>query len=125
MSYYLCMKVTCAVGVLIASSLAYSVTPKGPENSPSDIRYSVVHGWPELPENTMLDEVSGVAVNSEGNVFVLTRGGRKWPDTDILDQTPIQSPTVFVFDGRSGRLLTKWGEKVMALPHQISIDRHD
>jgi peptidylamidoglycolate lyase len=125
MRYYLCMKAACALGVLIASSLAYSDTPKRAEISPSDVRYRVVYGWPELPENTMLDEVSGVAVDSKGNVFVLTRGGRKWPDSDVLDQTPVQSSTVFVFDGHSGRLLTKWGEKVMALPHQISIDRND
>src|SRR5262245_4475938 len=117
----LCMKAPCAVGVLIALSLAYGANPKRADTSPGDVHYHVVRGWPVLPENTMLDEVSGVAVDSRGNVFVLTRAGRKWPDSDELEQTPIPLPTVFVFAGRSGRLITKWGEKVMALPHQISI----
>ncbi len=120
-----CMKAPCAVGLLIALSFAYGTDSKRADISPSDVHYRVVHGWPELPENTMLDEVSGVAVDSKGNVFVLTRAGRKWPDSDELEQTPIPLPTVFVFAGRSGRLITQWGEKVMALPHQISIDRHD
>jgi hypothetical protein len=65
MRYYLCMKAACAVGALIVSSLAYSDAPKRAEISPSDVRYRVVHGWPDLPENTMLDEVSGVAVDAD------------------------------------------------------------
>lgn len=89
------------------------------------VNYHVVHGWPILPENTLLDEVSSVAVDSKGNVLVLQRGGRKWPDSDILDQTLIEKATVFVFDGSTGHLLRKWGEKLFALPHSISVDRHD
>ena len=42
--------------------------------------FRVVHGWPQLPFNAMLNEVSAVAVDSHEHVFVLTRGGRKWPD---------------------------------------------
>jgi peptidylamidoglycolate lyase len=88
-------------------------------------RYHVVHGWPVLPENEILDEVSSVGVDSRGDVFVLQRGGRKWPDSDVLDQTPIRAPTVFVFDGHTGRLLGKWGEKLFALPHSLTVDRND
>ena len=87
--------------------------------------YHVVHGWPILPENTILDEVSAVAVDPAENVLVLQRGGRKWPDDDKFDLKPIPVPTVFVFDGRSGRLLSKWGENVLALPHNITVDQDD
>ncbi|HSS21643.1 MAG TPA: peptidyl-alpha-hydroxyglycine alpha-amidating lyase family protein [Pyrinomonadaceae bacterium] len=87
--------------------------------------YHVVHGWPVLPENNILDEVSAVAVDSFENVFVLQRGGRKWPDSDVLDKTPIRVPTIFVFDGRTGRMLTKWGENTLALPHSITVDGKD
>lgn len=72
--------------------------------------YSVVHGWPVLPETAIFEEVSSVAVNSQGNVLVLQRGGRTWPDSDVLDQTLIPVPTVFVFDGQTGRPLAIWGE---------------
>lgn len=87
--------------------------------------YRVVHGWPVLPDNYVLDEVTAVGVDSRGNVLVLQRGGRKWPDSGVLDQTPIVVPTVFVFDGRTGRLLNKWGEKLFALPHSLTVDRQD
>ena len=63
------------------------------------MHYQVIHEWPQLPENSILDEVSAVAVDSESNIFVLQRGGRKWPDNDILDKSPIEVPTIFVFDG--------------------------
>ena len=43
----------------------------------------------------------------------------------MLDQTPITVPTVFVFDGRTGRLLKKWGGKLFALPHSVTLDRQD
>jgi peptidylamidoglycolate lyase len=88
-------------------------------------RYHVVHGWPVIPENMMLDEVSAVAVDSHDNVFVLTRAGRKWPDSGELDQTPIPAATVLLFDGRSGRFLGKWGENMFALPHSITVDNAD
>ena len=104
--------------------------PPGPSrklsvtNSPVR-HYHVVHGWPVLPEDNILDEVSAIAIDSLENVFVLQRGGRKWPDSDILDETPIPVPTIFVFNGRTGRLLTRWGANILALPHSITVDSKD
>jgi DNA-binding beta-propeller fold protein YncE len=84
--------------------------------------YAVVHGWPELPSGAVFDEVSSVAVDAQSNVLVLARDGREWPDSDILDQTPIANPTVLVLDGRTGRPVRRWGEKQFALPHSVTVD---
>jgi peptidylamidoglycolate lyase len=89
------------------------------------MHYEVVHGWPVLPENQILDEVSSVAIDSKQNVFILMRGGRTWPDSDILDTSLIPAATIFIFDGNSGQLLGKWGENSFALPHGIEIDAND
>src|ERR1043166_3009691 len=94
-------------------------------NAKSPLHYEVVHGWPLLPDNQILDEVSAVAVDSKQNVFVLMRGGRTWPDSDILDTSLIPTATIFVFDGNSRQLLSKWGENTFALPHGIMIDAND
>jgi peptidylamidoglycolate lyase len=91
----------------------------------SIMHYQVIHGWPQLPENSILDEVSAVAVDSKDNVFVLQRGGRKWPDNGVLDTTPIEVPTIYVFDGHSGSFIKKWGEKVFAMPHGMTIDNNN
>jgi peptidylamidoglycolate lyase len=118
------------LGLLILPAFATHLRTTKPTQRSSAAKvpiahYKVVHGWPVLPDNAVFEEISAVGVDSNGNVFVLQRGGRKWPETDILDQTPIDPPTVFVFDGRTGRFLSAWGEKHFALPHSLTVDRHD
>ncbi len=112
-----------AVGVVLLSLFAGAcATLPAPTARRS---YHVVHEWPVLPEGVALDEVSAVAVDSHDNVLVLMRGGRKWPDSDILDTAAIRAPTVFVFNGLSGALITKWGGDLFALPHLLTVDADD
>ena len=106
------------IAIVIVCTLCFSLRA-------ADMHYNIVHEWPVLPENKILDKVSAVAVDSKGNVFILTRGGREWPDSNILDTTPIATPTIFVFDGKTGELLNKWGENTFAMPHNLTIDSHD
>ena len=84
---------TMPIRTLLSASLLISIAPvtvhthpRGLSRTPSITNsppphYHVVHGWPVLPENTILDEVSAVAVDSHDDVLVLQRGGRKWPDS--------------------------------------------
>ncbi|HEY5947504.1 MAG TPA: peptidyl-alpha-hydroxyglycine alpha-amidating lyase family protein [Kofleriaceae bacterium] len=88
--------------------------------------YHVLAGWPVMPEGTKLGwVVSGVGVDSRGDVFVLHRGSREWPANDKLDTTPIAEATVLVFDGRTGALRASWGANQFAMPHGLTIDRDD
>jgi DNA-binding beta-propeller fold protein YncE len=75
----------------------------------------VVMGW----------VVSGVGVDSRGDVFVLHRAGREWPDKGEIDLSPIPRPTVLVFDGTTGSLLSSWGANQFAMPHGLTVDRED
>jgi len=84
--------------------------------------YSVVHGWPQLPDGFVLGQVSGVAVDSHNHVFVFHRAENSW----ATDKTHvISSPTVLCFDGASGKLLLSWGEKRFVEPHGLRIDGDD
>jgi peptidylamidoglycolate lyase len=85
--------------------------------------YEVVHGWPELPTGKILGQATGVGVDSHGNVYVFHRAGREWAEP--LPTEPIVDPTVWVFDGRSGRLLRSWGADLFVMPHGLTIDAHD
>jgi peptidylamidoglycolate lyase len=117
------MSLTLPTALVSCALIAACMGRPAPATVP-DGGYQVVHGWPVLPANMMLDEVSAVAVDSRDRVFVLTRGNRKWPDSGPLDTTPIHAPTVTVFDGPSGRKLSQWPGDRFALPHSITIDRN-
>lgn len=114
-----------AFGVLSISAPSVDIGAAEAVQQISKADYRVVHDWPVLPDNTIFEEVSSVAVDSLGNVLALQRGGRKWPDSDVLDQTPIVLPTVFVFDGRTGKPLGWWGKERFALPHSLTVDHQD
>jgi peptidylamidoglycolate lyase len=84
--------------------------------------YSVVHGWPQLPDGFVLGQVSGVAVDSHNHVFVFHRAENSW----AADKTHvITAPTVLCFDGASGKLLASWGQNRFLEPHGLRIDRDD
>src|SRR5215475_13646066 len=101
---------------LLFCSFAFSQTPQTSEP------YSVVHGWPQLPDGFVLGQVSGVAVDSHNHVFVFHRAENSW----AADKThPIASPTVLCFDGASGKLLSSWGQNRFVVPHGLRIDSHD
>jgi peptidylamidoglycolate lyase len=88
--------------------------------------HRVVHGWPVVPEGQVMGwVVSGVGVDSRGDVFVLHRAGREWPDSGHLDLRPIPRDTVLVFDGTTGALRASWGRDRFAMPHGLTVDRDD
>ena len=70
--------------------------------------YSVVEGWPRLPEGFLLGDCAGAVVDSKGRIFVYTRG---------------EHPVV-VFD-REGTYLTSWGHGVFGGTHGIAIAPDD
>jgi peptidylamidoglycolate lyase len=84
--------------------------------------YSVVHGWPILPNDFVLGQVSGVAVDSHNHVFIFHRAESSW-STDHTH--PIASPTILCFDGATGKLLASWGDHRFLEPHGLRIDRDD
>lgn len=83
-------------------------------------RAAVVAGWPTIPPDAEFRQVSAVDVDASGRVFVLHRAGREWREP--FPAEPIAEPTVFVFDGPSGRLLARWGASAFIMPHGLSID---
>jgi peptidylamidoglycolate lyase len=116
-----------STALLLFSAAAFSgdVPAKSSRASIQAPAYRVVHDWPVLPDGEVLGSVAGVGVNSHGNVLVFHRAGRTWPASDQLELTAIVRPTIDVFDGHSGVLLTRWGSNLFAMPHGLTIDDHD
>jgi peptidylamidoglycolate lyase len=72
--------------------------------------YQVVHGWPTLPEGFSFGHATGVAVDSHNHVWVYHRGGIK---------------PIMAFDGKTGQLVTAFGEGVFKRAHGLRVDRED
>ncbi len=106
-----------AVLSVLAFLAACSIAPPAREEAP---RAPVVEGWPTIPASAKFGQVSAVDVDAQGRVYVLHRAGREW--NEPFPKEPIPEPTVFVFDGASGRLLAQWGADQFIMPHGLSID---
>lgn len=87
--------------------------------APTDARYEEVKGWPALPANVRMGEAAGVAVDTNGHVFVFHRPGRGFEPSA---KTKLSDPTVLEFDAETGKLINAWGANTFLVPHGISID---
>ena len=92
------------------------------QQNPGAEPYTVVHGWPVLPEGYVLGQVSGVGVDSHNHVFVFHRAEQSWAQDK---SHAISSPTILMFEGASGKLLASWGENRFLEPHGLRVDRDD
>ena len=66
-----------------------------------------------------MGEAAGVAVDTDGHVFVFHRPGRGFDPaaTEMLAEAP-----VLEIDGETGRLIRSWGADTFLVPHGITID---
>jgi peptidylamidoglycolate lyase len=86
-------------------------------------RYRVVHGWPALSEGYVLGQVSGVALDSHGAVFVFHRADQSWldaPGTALITQ-----PALLKLDAANGEIEAELGRSMFVVPHGLRIDAHD
>ena len=83
------------------------------------IAYEEVKDWPKLPPGLQLGEVPGVAIDTNGHVFVFHRPGRGFEPqaTELLAE-----PAILEIDAGTGKLLASWGANMFLVPHGITID---
>ena len=82
-------------------------------------RYEEVKDWLKLPTGVELGEVSGVATDASGHVFIFHRPGRGF---DLTATEKIKQPTVLKIDAETGKLIASWGADTFLVPHGITID---
>ena len=106
-----------AVSLSFLALVGCSIAPPTEEQAPSA---PIVAGWPSVPADAKFGQVSAVDVDAAGRVYVLHRAGRAW--SEPFPSEPIAEPTVYVFNGSSGKLLARWGAGQFIMPHGLSID---
>ncbi len=105
----------CLPAVLVFASAAAFAQTSVPE-----IPYDSVPDFLKLPPNLYLGEATGVAVNSKGHVFVLSRGNTTGPAYGAAAAQLLEF-------GRDGRFLREIGHNLYAwsFGHAVRIDPHD
>jgi sugar lactone lactonase YvrE len=103
------------VGLLLLAAppaLAQQATPNIPfESVPNPVR---------LPHNMYLGEVSGVAVNSKGHIFVLSRGNTSGPAFAAAAAQLLEFDAKGAFVGEIGKNLYAW-----SFAHSVKVDPED
>ncbi|HKU40350.1 MAG TPA: peptidyl-alpha-hydroxyglycine alpha-amidating lyase family protein [Polyangiales bacterium] len=85
--------------------------------------FRVVHGWPELSEGYVLGQVSGVAIDSGGEVLVFHRADHPW-----LASTPaslIAQPALLRLRSATGAIEADFGRGQFKVPHGLRVDAQD
>lgn len=84
--------------------------------------------WPD--RSIQFGQVSGVTLDTVGNVYVFHRGDKKWDINSFLPNEtfneinlgPISKSTVAVINPITGALMYEWGSQMFYLPHGITVD---
>ena len=90
------------------------------QQTPPTIAFDSVPDPLKLPDNMYFGEVSGIAVNSKGHIFVLTRGNSTGPAYAAAAAQLLEF-------GPDGQYLREIGHELYAwsFAHMVKIDRHD
>ncbi|KAF7642560.1 hypothetical protein LDENG_00255650, partial [Lucifuga dentata] len=88
-----------------------------------------VSAWPHSP--LQLGQVSGLALDSDGNLVIFHRGDHQWGKKSFDDAAqyqqkslgPIQQSTILVVDPVKGQILKASGRNMFYLPHGITTDQ--
>jgi peptidylamidoglycolate lyase len=82
-----------------------------------------IRTWPQLPQQYLLGNPSGMAVDTAGNIIVFHRGSKKWPLLVPFSKAIIQENTILILDPATGRILDNWGKGIFIMPHSLTIDK--
>jgi DNA-binding beta-propeller fold protein YncE len=98
-------KSTWLVGAVAFAAL-FAAVARAPRIHAADLTYQLVEGGPQLPAGMTWGEVSAVAVDSHGSVYVFQRS----------------EPPILVFD-EHGKFQRSFGDKMFVSPHGLRVDR--
>ena len=92
------------------------------DRSNPDVKYTVHHGWPSLPDGRTLGFVTAVELDSHGHIFTF-HGFRKW--VIPFPDEPESEPLILMWNAEDGTLIDSWGAGTFRMPHGLSIDVED
>ena len=92
-----------SLATIITACDSEPVAPQPVTPAARQFTYAMEAGWPHIPAQWQLGDVSGVAVDADNNIWVLQRPGTLPPEA-----AGKAAPPVMVFD-QAGNFLSAWG----------------
>jgi peptidylamidoglycolate lyase len=83
--------------------------------------YVLAHQWPNLPEDFILGNPTGLGIDSDNNIVIFHRASRVW--SEQMPETKIQENTIVKLDKETGELLNSWGADLFIMPHGLDVDK--
>lgn len=85
--------------------------------------YVLVEDWPDLPDDYILGNPTGLGTDSNNNLVIFHRASRVWQEP--MPEDKIQENTITVIDKQTGKVLNSWGANLFIMPHGLEIDKEN
>ena len=95
------------------------------KNLNSSDQYELITDWPNLPDDFILGNPTGIGIDTNQNIFIFHRADRVWPVIGSMPRSYIASKTILMLDRVSGKILNSWGDGVFIMPHGLTVDKNN
>ena len=85
--------------------------------------YVLVKDWPDLPDDFILGNPTGLGIDSNNNLVVFHRASRVWQEP--MSEEKIQENTITIIDKQTGKVLNSWGANLFIMPHGLEVDKEN
>ena len=102
-------KIIYSLAILSALLLsAYFLQPlKQGKGLDKTTKYELVNNWPQLPNDLKLGNPTGIDIDTNQNLVVFHRAGRKWPLIGSMPDEPIKHKTILFINKENGKLIAR------------------
>lgn len=112
------------LAVLVAAVYFFQPLKKG-KGLDASVKYERVKDWPQLPASLNIGNPAGIGIDTDQNIVVFRRGGRKWPLFGAMPTDTIVGNTVLIIDKDNGKLINSWGDDMFIMPHGLTVDNQN
>jgi peptidylamidoglycolate lyase len=88
-------------------------------------RYELVKNWLQLPAGLKLGNPTGISIDTNQNIVVFHRAGRKWPLFGSMPTERIENKTILIINKDNGKLIDSWGDNFFIMPHGLTVDNNN
>lgn len=85
--------------------------------------YVLVKDWPDLPDDFILGNPTGLGIDDNNNLVVFHRASRVWQEP--MPEDKIKENTITIIDRQTGKVLNSWGANLFIMPHGLEIDQEN